>query len=224
MGEPYTYEQIMGMSGACFRVCFTDVWDYSCTDALVAFDYATPLYQAIGYSFRVAERLEKQDRKAERLDIMGDIRNGKAVLAINLRVAPEWGIITGYVDNGNRFLCRTYFDKEIFDVLEQADKSGHEAEQESKSGQEQAEKRKLAEEWRIVFEENEGYLFSDFWPFIILHFGEKQDRPSTLSVLKTSLRTYIESFYAEECRGYYQGKEAYRAWINGLSKESDFRL
>ena len=37
------------MSGACYRTCFTDVWDYSCTDALVAYDYAGPLYSAIGY-------------------------------------------------------------------------------------------------------------------------------------------------------------------------------
>ena len=218
MGEPYTYEQIMGMSGACFRLCFVDVWDYSCTDALVAYDYAAPLYRAIGYSFRVAERLEKQERKAERLAVMEDIRNGRPVLAINLRVAPEWGVITGYTENGKRFLCRTYFDGEVFEELEQEDKS------KQKEGQEQAENRNLAEERRIVFEENGGYLFSDFWPFIIFHFGEKQDRPSPLSVLKTSLKTGIESFYAEECRGYYQGKEAYRAWIKGLSKESNFRL
>ena len=118
MGEPYTYEQVMGMSGACYRICFTDVWDYSCTDALVAFDYATPLYSAIGYDFRMVERLEKPERKAERQAIMEDIRQGKPVLAINLRVAAEWGIITGYVDEGNRFLCRTYFDQEIFDALE----------------------------------------------------------------------------------------------------------
>lgn len=205
MGEPYTYEQIMGMSGACYRVCFVDVWDYSCTDALVSFDYATPLYRAIGYSFRMAERLEKQERKAERLAIMEDIRNGRPVPAINLRVAAEWGVITGYTDNGKRFLCRTYFDQEVFDALEQA------------GNQEQ-------EERRIVFEENEGYLFSDFWPFLILHFGEKQEKPSPLSILQASLFTFMESFQGEETRGYYQGKEAYRAWINGLSRESDFRL
>lgn len=205
MGEDYTYDQIMGMSGACYRICFTDVWDYSCTDALVAFDYATPLFNAVGYSFKFVERLEKQDRKAERLAIMKDIQNGKPVLAINLRVAPEWGVITGYSDNGNRFLCRTYFDQEVFDALKQDDK------------QTQAER-------QIVFEENGGYLFSDFWPFIILHFGEKKDKPSPLEILKISLVMLISSFYAKECRGYYQGKGAYKAWIEGLSKESDFRL
>ena len=187
MGEPYTYEQIMGMSGACYRICFTDVWDYSCTDALVAFDYATPLYSAIGYSFRIVERLEKQERKSERLAIMEDIQNGKPVLAINLRVAPEWGVITGYTDNGSHFLCRTYFDKDIF-------------------------------------EENEGYLFSDFWPFIIIHFGEKKNVKPPLDILKTSLTILVDSFQAEECRGYSQGRDAYKAWIRGLTMESDFRI
>ncbi len=102
MGELYTYEQIMGMNGACYRVCFTDVWDYSCTDAFVAYDYATPLYSAVGYDFRMVERLGKQERKAERQAIMEGIQRGRPVLAINLRVAPEWGVITGYTDNGNR--------------------------------------------------------------------------------------------------------------------------
>lgn len=199
MGEAYTYEQIMGMSGACYRIAFTDAWDYSCTDALVAFDYAAPLYSAVGYAFRTVERLEKQKRKAERQAIMKDIQSGKPVLAINLRVAPEWGIITGYTHNGARFLCRTYFDQEAFGALEQADR-------------------------QMVFEENGGYLYADFWPFIIMHFGEKKEKPSPQESLRTSLTVLRDSFHARKNRGYYQGKEAYRAWMEGLSKESDFQL
>ncbi len=206
MGENYAYHQIMGMSGACWRLCFTEVWDYSCTDALVAFDYASPLFQSLGYSFRMADRVEKQERKAERLAIMEDIRQGKPVLAINLRVAPEWGVITGYTEEGGRFLCRTYFDREIFRELEQADSAADK------------------EDRRIVFEENEGYLFSDFWPFLLLHFGQKEDAPSPLETLKASLGTLISSFRAEASRGYAQGKGAYEAWIRGLAKDADFRL
>ncbi len=205
MGEPYTYHQIMGMSGACYRICFTDVWDYSCTDALVAFDYATPFFKNLGYSFRVAERLEKQERQAERAAIMKDIRNGRPVLAINLRVAPEWGVITGYTDNGSRFLCRTYFDREVFAALEQEDSQNR-------------------EERRIVFEENGGYLYGDFWPFLIMHIGEKGAAPSPLSALKTSLDTLIRSFHAKARDCYHQGREAYKAWIKGLEKESDFLM
>lgn len=209
MGESYTYEQIMGMSGACWRISFTDVWDFSCTDALVAYDYASPLSDAVGYAFRFVDRLEKQERKAERHAIMEDIQSGRPVLAINLRVAPEWGIITGYTDNGSRFLCRTYFDKEVFDALAQDDCVGQEGRE---------------AERRMIFEENGGYLYSDFWPFIILHFGEKKNVKPPLDILKTSLATLVDSFQAQECRGYYQGREAYRAWMEGLSREADFRV
>lgn len=231
MGEPYTYEQIMGMSGACYRTCFTDVWDYSCTDALVAYDYATPLYSAIGYGCRMVERLEKQERKAERQAIMEDIRRGRPVLAINLRVAPEWGVITGYTDNGNRFLCRTYFDQEVFDALES--QMGGELEDGSgtarKDGLGRTDgdarmKRQAQSDYEKVFEENGGYLYSDFWPFLIAHFGEKGEGKSPMDILKASLAALIGSFEAEESRGYHQGRDAYRAWIKGLSREEDFRL
>jgi hypothetical protein len=39
----------MGMSGACYRIAFTEVWDWSAADALVAFDYASVLSSATGY-------------------------------------------------------------------------------------------------------------------------------------------------------------------------------
>ncbi|MCM1025195.1 MAG: helix-turn-helix domain-containing protein [Roseburia sp.] len=205
MREPYPYYQIMGRSGACWRICFTDVWDYSCTDALVAYDYVTPFFQSIGYSFRMADRVEKRGRKQERLAVMEDIQKGKPVLAINLRVAPEWGVITGYTENGDRFLCRTYFDKGILDALEQGTAEN-------------------PEDRRMVFEENGGYLFNDFWPFLLLHFGEKGNALSPREAFKMSLTTLVSSFEAKESRGYYQGKEAYEAWMRGLEREADFSL
>ncbi len=195
MGEGYSYEQIMGMSGACYRLNFVDVWDWSCTDALVAFDYSAILFPAIGYKPIYANRLEKAERKAERQRIVADIKSNKPVIAINLRIAPEWGVITGYLDNGNEFLCRTYFDK--FAFAEHADDES-------------------------FCKDTGGYLVNDFWPFLITHFGEKIEKPSPEQILRNSLQALIDSFNAEQCRGYYQGKEAYAAWIKALSAESDF--
>ena len=204
MGESYSYEEIMGMSGACYRVCFVDIWDWSCTDALVSYDYASPLYHAIGYSQVEANRLEKGQRKMERHAIIKDIQNNKPVLAINLRTAPEWGVITGYIENGNEFLCRTYFDNEVFDCLEKEEAD--------------------SEEKRRIFEEHGGYLTNEFWPFLITHFGEKKEKPSPVSILKESLKMLIGSFYAQPCGGYYQGKQAFEAWIHGLSNENHFEM
>ncbi|HHV45834.1 MAG TPA: hypothetical protein GXX53_02830 [Tissierellia bacterium] len=45
--------------------------------------------------------------------------------------------------------------------------------------------------------ENKNYLVSDFWPFLIIHFGEKKDKSSDLDNLITSLHTLVDSFEAE---------------------------
>ncbi len=182
MGENYTYEQIMGMSGACYRFSFCDIWDWSATDALVSFDYASILFQALGIEAIWANRLEKNEREKERERIVADILHNKPVLAINLRIAPEWGVITGYAEGGKRLYCRTYFDQEYLN-------------------------------------EQEEYLESDFWPFLIQHFGEKQEELSQTQRLTASLHAMVESFEASCVRGYYQGNEGFEHWIRGLEQE-----
>jgi transcriptional regulator with XRE-family HTH domain len=183
MGDSYTYEQIMGMSGACYRITFCEVWDWSALDALVAYPYCDPLFEAIGYEHTWASRLEKDERLTERRKIVSDILHGKPVLAINLRVAAEWGVITGYSDNGKTLYCRTYFD---------ADK----------------------------LNENKDYLETDNWPFLITHFGDKKEKPSPAANLTASLKTLVESFEAPPRDGYFQGKQGYEKWIEGLRNDS----
>lgn len=183
MGEAYTYEQIMGMSGACYRIVFCEVWDWSALDALVAFSYDMPLYDAIGYEPVWACRLEKDERIAERYRIVADILLGKPVVAINLRVAPEWGVITGYSDNGKILYCRTYFDSDKLN-------------------------------------ENKDYLETENWPFLITHFGEKREKPSAAAIVTASLRALVESFETPPRDGYFQGKQGYEKWIEGLRNDS----
>lgn len=183
MGESYTYEQIMGMSGACYRIAFTEVWDWSAVDALVAYDYSSILFKAIGYEPVWADRISKEERYEERKRIVNDIVGGRPVIAINLRIAPEWGVITGYRENGKVLLCRTYFDREYLN-------------------------------------ENKDYLETDFWPFLIMHFGEKTEKLCSKEVLEESLKAIVDSYYAPCNRGYYQGKEAYERWIAGLEDDN----
>ena len=55
MGIQTTYEQVMGVSGACYRLAFcSPQWDYSSVDGLVSYDYATPGYKAFGFTPRFA--------------------------------------------------------------------------------------------------------------------------------------------------------------------------
>ena len=160
---------------------------------LYCFDYSRILFKAIGCEQIWADRVEKPDRKAERKRIVEDIENGKPVIAMNLRIAPEWGVITGFLENGKRLLCRTYFDSIIFDEHK---------------------------EDKDFLQETGGYLETDCWPYLIIHFGEKQEKQTPKESLIASMKTLIDSFYAPQSRGYYQGKEAYIAWINGLKDET----
>ena len=190
MGEPYSYEQVYGMSGACFRVCFCDIWDWSATDALVTYWYDMPLYNAIGYEQIWANRLEKEERKEERKRIVADILHGKPIPAVNLRVTHEWGVITGYKDNGDIFYCQTYYDKNGNMINENGST------------------------------EYSDYLEADNWPFLICHFGDKKEKPSALEILYASLRSFIEGFEMKEERGYYSGRQAYEKWIEGLNNDA----
>lgn len=195
LGEEYSYEYIMGVSGACYRIAFTPVWDYSSVDALVAFDYAKSAFRALGYEHWWADRIDKSKRTTERKIIMKDLQAGKPVIAINLRIAPEWGLITGYMDKGKKFLCRTYFDQEIFDKYE---------------------------EQIDYFKDTKGYLEADCWPFAIEHIGNRTDKPVDKENLYNSLKVLIESHEAGVNRNYFQGVEAYEKWIEALENEEWF--
>lgn len=198
MGHDVTYPYIMGISSACFRIAFTPIWDFSSVDALVVYDYAKLAYSALGYELIWADRIEKEHRSSERQNIIRDIKAGKPPIAINLRIAPEWGVISGYMQNGKELLVRTYFDKSVFN----ANIGNLEFEDEMKK--------------------TNGYLFADCWPFAIAHFGDRIEKPSEKENLLNSLRTKIESMSIPERRGYLIGYEAYNGWIKELLRDELF--
>ncbi|UCD08598.1 MAG: hypothetical protein JSU79_09585, partial [Dehalococcoidales bacterium] len=189
MGETTSYIKVMGVSGACWRIAFLSPnWDYSSVDALIVYDYASPGYNAFGYSPQFAEGVEKKYRVIERSKIVDSIKQGKPVLGINLRVAHEWGVICGYEDNGNTLLCRTYFDDDIINSSDFDNRPGNE----------------------------EKYLHVDNWPFIITYFGQKGIVPTDHLNLLNSLKVMVESMKARGDRGYSVGYDAYRTWQTDL--------
>ena len=193
MGIETTYEHVMGVSGACYRLAFCSPgWDYSAVDALVAYDYATPGYKAFGYAPRFGNRIEKENRAPERKAIVTQLRSGMPVLGINLRVAPEWGVICGYRENGAQLFCRTKYDARVVDEPD-------------------FERGKL---------NAYDYLPVENWPFIITYFGDRITRPTDADNLSASLRVLVESARKTENRGYAMGIEAYRVWIGDLRDEA----
>lgn len=191
-GIDTTYEQIMGVSGACWRIAFTPLWDYSSADALVAYDYSAPACTALGLTDSWADRLQPEERQSAKHRIMDSIRKHELPIAINLRVAPEWGVITGYMDDGSTLLCRSYFDDETYSDLQ--DNS------------------EFLDDMKI----SKGYLYVDHWPYRLVHFSSQENQPSARDNLYASLRVKIESINTAEHNGYWLGYKAIEGWSDSL--------
>ncbi|MCL2775299.1 MAG: helix-turn-helix domain-containing protein [Oscillospiraceae bacterium] len=190
MGEPYTYEQIYGMSGACYRVGFCGVWDWSATDALRGYSYDMPLYDAIGYEPVWANKLDKDKRSAERKHIVTDIQQGKPVVAIHLHGAPEWGVITGYSENGKTLYCRTYYDE-----------NGHMIDNPNEN-----------HEYTIV--DNWPFLITHFG-----ERKEKPSELEVLKASLCAFTESFEN-RVDENADFFEGAQGYEKWIDGLKNDA----
>ncbi len=198
MNIPATYAQVMGVSGACFRLAFSSpVWDYSSADGLVAYDYATPGYLAFGYQPKFADRIDKKNRAEERERILASLRCGMPVLGINLRVAAEWGVICGYRNNGADLFCRTKYDRAVVDAP--------------------------GFQWKQGAENPHDYLLVDTWPFILTYFEPIKAKPTERENLLTALRVFVDCARQETGRGYAMGLNAYAVWSRDLLEESFYQ-
>ncbi len=112
MGEDVTYDYLMGASGAAFRFHFFESdWCPSSADATVGFNCADTAFAALGYNYRLIFAGEGSPEAAGLLGVItSSIDLGRPVLAIDLKVAPDWGVITGYEEGGAKLPCRTYYD------------------------------------------------------------------------------------------------------------------
>ncbi len=123
LGENYSYEFLMGISGAAFRLHFKPDWCPSSADATIGFDVSKVLFKSLGYKSELHSIDDNSfdDIKLLYKKIIAQINLGIPIIAINLKVCPEWGIITGYLKSKPGILCRTYFDKtEEYSLAEHA--------------------------------------------------------------------------------------------------------
>lgn len=113
LGENYTYDFLMGISGAAFRLHFHPDFCPSSGDSTTGFDVSRVLFNSLGYKCELHSIDDNSfdDIKDLYQKIIAQINHGIPVIAINLKVCPEWGIITGYLKNKPGLLCRTYFDE-----------------------------------------------------------------------------------------------------------------
>lgn len=111
-GADIDYAFLCGVSGAAFRLHFFDTWCPSSVDPGCGYDATRPALSAAGYTadwLRVSSDGKNKPQLLAR--IRKSINAGVPVLAIELIDSPEWGVITGYQQNGDQLFVRTFFDK-----------------------------------------------------------------------------------------------------------------
>jgi hypothetical protein len=113
LGENYSYDYLMGISGAAFRIQFDPGWCPSSVDATCGFDVSHEIFKSLKYTarFKRINHNSFQDIKDLYSEIKTQIDQGKPIVAINLMGDMEWGIVTGYLKNEPGILCRTFNDE-----------------------------------------------------------------------------------------------------------------
>lgn len=115
IGEDVTYDYLMGVSGAAFRLLFRQSRpDNSSPDAVTVYDHSEPAMKALGYVadwdlVPKADRDNPEGIRNTRERIMHSIDKERPVVAM-VR-SGDWGLIVGYSDGGTAFHCRSYWDK-----------------------------------------------------------------------------------------------------------------
>ncbi len=114
VGVDVTYDDLMGWSGAAFRLHFHQPnWCPSSPDATCGFDHSQPAFEALGYTAELHQVHDKnpEDVKKNKEVAMASVDRKVPVIGSDLIASMDWGVITGYINQGEKFLCRTYWDK-----------------------------------------------------------------------------------------------------------------
>ena len=114
MGEQATYDYVMGVSGAAFRLLWHPYWCASNSDVLLlGAEPARRAFAALGYGYEFLLDYGRTDpantREALRRKIVDSIGRDRPVIAVGVVGPPLCGVVAGYQDNGNVLLGRSYF-------------------------------------------------------------------------------------------------------------------
>ena len=111
-GIDATYEQIMGLTGSCYRASMAYGWDPGSNIVDISYSYlgiksGNNADRAFGFGEYTVDDETERNRQ-----IRGSIDAGIPVLVLDGRGAPEWGIVLGYetVGGETKYFGRSYFD------------------------------------------------------------------------------------------------------------------
>lgn len=112
LGVKKDYIEINGMSGGAFRIQFCKDWCPSSPDPTCGYNVGEDGLRALGLEYQTMHlSTDGKNKPALKQIIMESIAKKRPVIAIDLVETAEWGIVTGYQNNGDELLCRTYFDQ-----------------------------------------------------------------------------------------------------------------
>ena len=111
LGASVPYSFVMGVSGSAFKLIWHKAWCPSNNTLLVlGLEPAKRVFKALGYEYKFVPKAELAESKEEfRNRIVWSIRKGKPVLAEGVVGPPEVGIITGFEQNADVLLGRSFF-------------------------------------------------------------------------------------------------------------------
>ncbi|MCK4358341.1 MAG: PDZ domain-containing protein [Candidatus Cloacimonetes bacterium] len=102
---------LMGLSAFPFRIQFHESWTTDILDPTKGFDCAKFLFDNLNIKYKKIENGSTPEHINKA--IICSIDKRIPVLAKNLYGKNEWGIITGYQNQGKGIFCRSYSDKTI---------------------------------------------------------------------------------------------------------------
>lgn len=113
-GEKISYVDLMGLSGAAFRLQY--YLPHGCPsspDATCGFNCMNPALAAMGYTAHTdgIGNNKEVDKERVRKAVVDSINKGNPVLGIEMIGPADWGVITGCEKEGEELLCRTYHNK-----------------------------------------------------------------------------------------------------------------
>jgi len=191
-GVKTSYEQVMGLSGSCYKAILGEDWDPSSEMPQVGVSCEHNAPRALGIKAYSLRNAKKRDANA-----MRNLDRGFPVLVCGQRGAPEWTVLTGYEKTGGKvkFFGRTYFDYDYSGAPED----------------------EVFTENRYFLANQ----YPGEYPNGLLRFYDKKRRAlPPRKALKISLETCIKTFEPAG-GGYKQGYDAYDLYIAGFELDDE---
>lgn len=198
MGQDISYAYLIAASGAAFRLRWnTHFWDGGNVDVMCIYDNPSDVFKhtlaAAGRKYTILERNTGASKDDFISFIKKEIDDGRPLIGLGIVGPPEACIITGYKDNGETLLGWNFFQHN-------------------------------PEFAKDITTDESGYFICDNWwenpntKGLIAIGEELLEKTSIKDILINSIDVLSKTLVGE----YAGGQEAFNAWANSMSDESQF--